>query len=39
MTKAKKIVVKLVRKAAVIASGQASQWGGYQPKEPKILKK
>lgn len=32
-------VVKFVRKAATIAGGQASQWGVYQPVEPKKLKK
>ncbi|MCM1271714.1 MAG: cyclic lactone autoinducer peptide [Ruminococcus flavefaciens] len=30
---------KIAKKAAVIAGGQASQWGGYQPQEPKNLKK
>lgn len=39
MKKIAVIAAKFVKKAAVIAGGQASQWGGYQPKEPKNLKK
>lgn len=34
-----KVIAKIVRKAATIAGGQTSQWGVYQPKEPKNLKK
>ncbi len=39
MKKTTMAIVKVVRKAASIAGGQASQWGVYQPKEPKNLKK
>lgn len=38
MKKLSTAVAKIVRKAAIIANGQASQWGIYQPKEPKITK-
>lgn len=39
MKKTNKAIANFVRKAAVVACGQASQWGLYQTKEPKKIKK
>ena len=33
-----KAVAKLARKSATSAAGNASDWGLYQPKEPKKLR-
>ena len=38
MKKLLKVVAKLARKSAVSAAGNASDWGLYQPKEPKKLR-
>ncbi|MBR3415466.1 MAG: cyclic lactone autoinducer peptide [Clostridia bacterium] len=38
MKKLYKAVAKIAKKAAVSAAGNASEWGFYQPKEPKKLK-
>lgn len=37
--KISKFMAQFARKAAIIACGQASQWGIYQPQEPKFCKK